>query len=88
MLIVYGGAFNPLTAAHQAAIRALRAQYPEDTLVLLPSGGRFIAQWKPGQGVLPDLTRLDILRAFLAQAGMDDVKIDIYELNYHAYCKR
>ena len=38
MLIVYGGAFNPLTAAHQAAIRALRAQHPKDTLVLLPSG--------------------------------------------------
>ena len=80
MLIVYGGAFNPLTAAHQAAIRALRAQHPKDTLVLLPSGGRFIAQWKPGQGVLPDLTRLDILRAFLAQAGMEDVKIDLSAL--------
>ena len=35
MLIVYGGAFNPLTAAHQAAIRTLSQRFPDDALVAL-----------------------------------------------------
>ena len=38
MLIVYGGAFNPLTAAHQAAIRTLSQRYPGAQIILLPSG--------------------------------------------------
>lgn len=76
MLIVYGGAFNPLTPAHQAAIRALRQAYPQAQLALLPSGAQFVEQWKPGQAVLPDLVRTDILRAFLAKEKIENAVVD------------
>ena len=56
-LIVYGGAFNPPTAAHFAAIRTLAARQ-DGALVLLPSGAQFIRQWKADQTVLPDAARL------------------------------
>lgn len=80
MLIVYGGAFNPLTAAHQAAVRALRARYPEAKIVLLPSGSGFVQKWKPGQQVLPDSVRVDILNAFIRSAGLANAQTDMLAL--------
>lgn len=74
-LIVYGGAFNPPTAAHLAAIRALAARQ-DGILVLLPSGAQFIRQWKDDQTVLPDVTRLDLLKRNLDREGLADVVID------------
>ena len=76
MLIVYGGAFNPLTAAHQAAIRTLSQRYPGAQIILLPSGEQFVRQWKPDQDVLPDVIRLDILSAFVRESGLTNVQID------------
>ena len=76
MLIVYGGAFNPLTAAHQAAIRALSQRYPGAQIILLPSGEQFVKLWKPDQDVLPDVIRLDILSAFVRESGLTNVQID------------
>lgn len=77
MLIVYGGAFNPLTAAHQAAIRTLSQRYPGAQIILLPSGEQFVRQWKPDQDVLPDVIRLDILSAFVRESGLTNVQIDM-----------
>ncbi len=76
MLIVYGGAFNPLTAAHQAAIRTLSQRYPGAQIILLPSGEQFVKLWKPDQDVLPDVIRLDILSAFVRESGLTNVQID------------
>ena len=76
MLIVYGGAFNPLTAAHQAAIRTLSQRYPGTQIILLPSGEQFVKLWKPDQDVLPDVIRLDILSAFVRESGLTNVQID------------
>lgn len=74
-LIVYGGAFNPPTAAHLAAIRVLAARQ-DGVLVLLPSGAQFIRQWKDDQTVLPDVTRLDLLQRNLEREGLSQVLID------------
>lgn len=73
-LIVYGGAFNPPTPAHIAAIRALNALDGE--LVLLPSGAEFIEKWKPGQNVLPDIARLELLKQAAAEAGAENAAVD------------
>ena len=71
-LIVYGGAFNPPTPAHISAIRALSQM--DGRLVLLPSGADFVRQWKPGQRVLPDLARLELLeKAALYQSHIDGI---------------
>ena len=74
MLIVYGGAFNPPTAAHMAVVRALRELGGD--VVLVPSGSAFVEKWKPGQEILPDLARMEMLRGALDAEGFADVSID------------
>ena len=76
-LIVYGGAFNPPTKAHLAALRALAARAGEDEVILLPSGEQFIRLWKPGQDVLPDIVRLDLLRQMADEAGCPNIRLDL-----------
>jgi predicted amidohydrolase/nicotinic acid mononucleotide adenylyltransferase len=73
-LIVYGGAFNPPTPAHISAIRRLSSLDGE--LVLLPSGADFVRKWKPGQQVLPDIARLELLDSALKNAGIRNATVD------------
>ncbi|MBQ4090106.1 MAG: NAD(+) synthase [Clostridia bacterium] len=79
-LIVYGGAFNPLTVAHESAIRALSAHAGEAKLVILPSGAEFIGMWKPGQTVLSDVARVEIIKKFLAEADIENAVMDCMAL--------
>ena len=80
VMIVYGGAFNPLTAAHESAIRALSRRAGAGELVLLPSGAEFVEKWKPGQAVLSDVARLDILRGFVKDEGLANTRVDTLAL--------
>lgn len=73
-LIVYGGAFNPPTPAHISVIRELSSL--DGRLVLLPSGAEFVRKWKPGQQVLPDIARLELLKKALAGAGIQNATVD------------
>lgn len=73
-LIVYGGAFNPPTPAHISAIRELSSL--DGRLVLLPSGAEFVRKWKPGQQVLPDIARVELLKKALAGAGIQNATVD------------
>ena len=73
-LIVYGGAFNPPTPAHISAIRELSSL--DGRLVLLPSGAEFVRKWKPGQQVLPDIARLELLKKALAGVGIQNATVD------------
>ncbi|MFA6627475.1 MAG: nicotinate-nicotinamide nucleotide adenylyltransferase [Bacilli bacterium] len=41
MTILYGGAFNPPTIAHQKIIHYLVDHYPEDQLILLPASSSY-----------------------------------------------
>lgn len=75
-IFVFGGAFNPLTAAHESAIRALSRRAADGGVILLPSGADFVEIWKPGQRVLPDAARIDMLKAFVAEAGLSNVTIN------------
>ena len=76
-LIVYGGAFNPPTAAHLSAIRALADYAREAKIILLPSGAPFIRQWKPGQDVLPDAARIDLMEQMIQAEGFSNVLVDL-----------
>ena len=75
-VFVFGGAFNPLTAAHESAIRALSRRAGDAGVILLPSGAEFVELWKPGQQVLPDAARIDMLNTFIAEAGLSNVTIN------------
>ena len=77
-LIVYGGAFNPPTPAHISAIKALSGM--DGQLVLLPSGADFVRKWKPGQSVLPDLARIELLEKAAKEAGAEDYVVDCLAL--------
>jgi len=76
-LIVYGGAFNPPTAAHLSAIRALADYAREAKIILLPSGAPFIRKWKPGQDVLPDAARVDLMEQMIQAEGFSNVLVDL-----------
>ena len=75
-IVVYGGAFNPLTTAHESAIRALSAYVDGGKLIVLPSGAEFVGMWKPGKAVLPDIARLEIIEGFLKDSGLENVELD------------
>ena len=79
-IVVYGGAFNPLTAAHESAIRTLSAYAGEGKLIVLPSGAEFVEMWKPGQAVLPDIARLEIIEGFIKTSGIENAEIDTLAL--------
>lgn len=79
-IFVFGGAFNPLTAAHESAIRALSRRAADERVILLPSGADFVEMWKPGQSVLPDAARIDLLKAFITDEGLSNVTIDTLAL--------
>ena len=79
-LIVYGGAFNPLTAAHEATIRALSACAGEDKLVILPSGAEFVEMWKPGKAVISDVARIEIIKEFIAGEDIGNAVVDCMAL--------
>ncbi len=81
VLIVYGGAFNPPTPAHEATIRALSERAGADgKLLLLPSGAEFVKKWKPTETVLPDAARVDMLSDFIRRCGLNNVSIDLSAL--------
>ena len=79
-IVVYGGAFNPLTSAHESAIRTLAAYAGDGRLIVLPSGAEFVGMWKPGQDVLPDIARLEIIENFIRESGLENVEIDTLAL--------
>ena len=79
-LIVYGGAFNPLTAAHESAIRALCAYVGDGRVVILPSGAEFVEMWKPGKTVISDVARIEIIKNFVADAGIENAVLDCLAL--------
>ena len=79
-VIVYGGAFNPLTAAHESAIRALSAYAGDDLLVILPSGADFVEMWKPGKAVISDVARIEIIKKFIADVGIENAVLDCLAL--------
>jgi len=79
-IVVYGGAFNPLTCAHESAIRALSAYAGDGRLIVLPSGAEFVEMWKPGQAVLPDIARIEIIRGFIEKVGFENVEMDTLAL--------
>lgn len=79
-IVVYGGAFNPLTKAHESAIRVL-AEYAKDgRLVVLPSGAEFVEKWKPGQSVISDIARIEIIDMFIRESGLENVELDTLAL--------
>ncbi len=79
-IVVYGGAFNPLTAAHESAIRALAEYAGDGKLIILPSGAEFVEMWKPGQAVLPDIARIEIIGNFIKESGLANVEMDMLAL--------
>ncbi len=80
-LIVYGGAFNPPTPAHEATIRALSERAGANgRLILLPSGAEFIKMWKPSESVLPDVARIDMLYDLIKRFGLKNATIDLSAL--------